>query len=155
MSNYISYTLAERAKRFAIKAHGDQMYGDKLYAYHLQGVVSFVEHRMKGDPMLSTYIAVAWLHDVLEDTTATYKEVEREFGVAIADAVRRLTKVKGQSYEDYLTGCIESAIAREVKIDDTMFNLTESFKSGNAKGMLKYPRQLDILVQGVYYECDY
>lgn len=147
--------LTSKAKRFALERHDDQKYGDKPYGYHLEGVVRLVEARMKGDPMLSTYVAAAWLHDTLEDTTATYKDLVDAFGVCIAENVQYLTKVKGEEYETYMRKVLKSAIAREIKICDTLFNLTESFKGGNQKGIQKYPRQLDILVQGEYYERDF
>lgn len=149
------YVLERRAERFATIKHGDQKYGEKPYVYHLKAVVGMVKTRMKGDPMLSTYIAVAWLHDVLEDTPTTFEELEREFGLAIAYSVLKLTKVKDVGYEFYMQNIIDHAIARQVKICDTMSNLLESFTTGNVRGMNKYPRQLDILVQGAYYERDH
>ncbi len=151
--------LESRAEAYARKAHGNQKYGDKPYAYHLSMVVENVKLRKKGDPLLSTYVAIAWLHDVIEDCGVTYEELEREFGVCIADAVRRLTKTKDTTYEAYMEGCIFSNMAREVKICDTMANLLESFASSGStnpalkakgeKGMKKYPRQLFILTEGV------
>jgi (p)ppGpp synthase/HD superfamily hydrolase len=143
--------LESKAKRFAIKAHGEQGYGDsgKPYSYHLEQVVANVKLRMKGDPLLSTYIAVAWLHDTIEDTGATFQDIEREFGMAIAYSVLRLTKMEGEDYTTYIESCIANAVAREVKICDTMANLTESFTTGNAKGLAKYPKQLDMLLKGV------
>jgi (p)ppGpp synthase/HD superfamily hydrolase len=147
--------LIAKAKRFADTAHGLQMYGTFPYTYHLGGVASLVAARMKGDPMLSTYVAAAWLHDVLEDTTATYKDLVDEFGLCIAEVVQYLTKVEGEEYEEYIRKVLKSAIAREIKICDTMFNLESSFRENNAKRVAKYARQLDILVQGVWYECDY
>lgn len=142
--------LETRAMKFAIEAHGDQMYGDHPYSYHLSQVVDNVLIRKFGDPLLSTYVAVAWLHDTMEDCGVTSKQIEDEFGLCIADAVGRLTKVKTVSYEHYLAGCIVSAIAREVKICDTMANLQESFRNNRQKGMLKYPKQLAILTAGVW-----
>lgn len=112
--------------------------------------MSLVSDRMKGDPMLSTYVAVAWLHDVLEDTDTTFKELVDEFGLAIATAVQAITKNDDLSYEAYMVNCCENAIAHIVKICDTLFNLNESFKSLNKKGMYKYPTQLAILVGGVW-----
>lgn len=140
--------LMMKAKRFAEKAHLGQKYGEQPYTYHLEGVVSLVTARMKADPMLSTYVAVAWLHDTLEDTTATFKQIHDEFGLAIATAVLALTKVEELSYERYMVGCCENSLAREVKICDTLFNLNESFKGSYVKGMNKYPKQLAILVAG-------
>lgn len=142
--------LETRAMKFAIEAHGDQMYGDHPYSYHLSQVVDNVMIRKFGDPMLSTYVAVAWLHDTMEDCGTTFKQIQDEFGLAIADAVQRLTKTKEMEYEHYLAGCIVSAVAREVKICDTMANLLESFRNNREKGMLKYPKQLAILTAGVW-----
>lgn len=146
--------LENKAKRFAVERHGDQMYGDKPYKYHLEGVVRLVKLRNHDHPMLSTLVAAAWLHDVLEDTTTTYKELVDTFGVCITEVVRYLTKIKGESYREYMTKVLISALAREIKICDTFFNLMKSFESLNHKGIQKYPRQLDILVEGVYYERD-
>lgn len=147
--------LTMKATRYANDAHGSQKYGAFPYSYHLQGVASLVAARKNGCPMLPTYVAVAWLHDVLEDTDETYENLVIVFGFEIANAVLKLTKRRGVSYETYLQSILQCPIAREVKICDTMFNLTESFKSGNIKGLAKYPRQLDILLQGVWYERDY
>lgn len=142
--------LEAKAKRFALKAHGDQKYGDHPYAYHLGQVVENVRLRMKDDPMLSIYLAVAWLHDTLEDTNVTFKELHDEFGLCVAAAVLALTKVDELSYEQYMVNCCENAIAREVKTCDTMANLNESFRSLRKKGMYKYPTQLAILVAGTW-----
>jgi (p)ppGpp synthase/HD superfamily hydrolase len=141
------YVLTRRAERFATIKHGDQMYGDKPYTYHLQAVVDNVKLRMKGHPLLHIYIVVAWLHDVMEDCGVTLQQLVDEFGLDIAFAVQDLTK-EGD-YLDYIQTCIDNELAREVKICDTMANLTESFKSGNAKGLAKYPKQLHMLIEGV------
>lgn len=150
--------LIAKAKRYATEKHKGQKYGDEPYTYHLELVVANVAMRKKGDPMLSTYIAAAWLHDVMEDCGVLYSEIEREFGVAIAYAVQCLTKTKDESYQRYIQSCIDCAVAREVKICDTMANLTESFKSSShpnptvrakgAKGIAKYPLQLHMLIEG-------
>lgn len=150
--------LMAKAKSFALEAHGDQTYAGNPYSYHLMAVVANVMIRRKDDPLLSTYVAVAWLHDTMEDCGITFKQIEDEFGLCIAECVRRLTKTKGMEYEHYLAGCIVSNIAREVKICDTMANLTQSFyscgsdnpaeRSKGEKGMTKYPNQLNILVRG-------
>lgn len=57
-----------------------------------------------------------------------------------------------EDYRDYLETVIENPLAREVKICDTMANLTQSVKKNNAKRIAKYTRQLAILVKGEYFE---
>jgi len=144
--------LEKKAESYALTKHAGQMYGDEPYSYHLNMVVNNTRQYTSGDPLQHIYIAVAWLHDVMEDCGVTYKELVDEFGVCVAECVQRLTKTDDKTYEEYLMGCLGSAFARQVKIADTMANMTESFRNRRDKGMQKYPRQLDILVQGVFYE---
>jgi (p)ppGpp synthase/HD superfamily hydrolase len=149
--------LESKAKRFALEKHGNQRYGEHPYSYHLVRVVENVRYRMKGNPLLSMYIAVAWLHDVIEDCGVSFVELSVLFGEDIAMAVYTLSNNRGrptdftpeECYLLYIQDCIENAIAREVKICDTMANLTESFMSGNEKGLAKYPKQLDMLLKGI------
>jgi (p)ppGpp synthase/HD superfamily hydrolase len=114
--------------------------------------VENVNKRNQGHPLLSTLVAIAWLHDVLEDTDTEYRILDREFGTCVAYAVLGLTKREGRPYKEYIESIVGAALAREVKICDTMANMVESIKSSNTKGLVKYPRQLTILVTGVYYE---
>lgn len=138
--------LINKAKQFALVKHAGQMYGDDPYSYHLNAVVENVQMRMRWHPQLHIYICVAWLHDVMEDCGVSLQELVDLFGLEIALAVQDLTK--DGDYLKYIQGCINCAIAREVKICDTMANLVESFKSGNARGLAKYPKQLHMLIEG-------
>jgi guanosine-3',5'-bis(diphosphate) 3'-pyrophosphohydrolase len=82
--------VLQRARRLATIAHGDQKYGDEFpYAVHLQATESVLLRFGITDFELR---AIAWLHDVLEDTEKTYEELEVFFGSAIADAVADLTR---------------------------------------------------------------
>ena len=89
--------LVQHAERYATSAHRriDQRrkYTDQPYDAHLRAVVEIVE-TVTGDPEL---LAAAWLHDTLEDTPATYDDVEREFGTEVADLVAELTDVSRAS----------------------------------------------------------
>ena len=145
-------SLEKRAEEFAVERHKGQKYGDNEYVYHLRQVVENVKKRNQFHPLLSTLIAIAWLHDVLEDTDTEYSELVSEFGTCVAFCVSQLSKSPEVSYKEYMERIVFTALAREVKICDTCENMVESIKSGNAKGLAKYPRQLTILVTGVYYE---
>lgn len=144
--------LTSKARLFAVEKHKGQKYGDNDYVHHLQGVVRNVVKRNADNPLLAILIAIAWLHDVLEDCDVTLQELINEFGVCIAFSVQDLSKTKGQDYKEYMLQCCKTALAREVKICDTLFNLNESFFSGNVKGMNKYPTQLAILQMGHWAE---
>lgn len=137
--------LVQRAKEFAIAAHGDQMYAKYKYAYHLQCVVDLVEKRNKDAENLEILLAVAWLHDVVEDTAVTHTEIKATFGEEVGFPVWLLTKKKFVEYEAYMIMCKSNDISLEVKKCDTMTNLHHSFKGNRSKGVLKYSKQLAIL----------
>lgn len=82
-----------RAKRYAVRAHGDQKYGDEFpYVLHLQAVESVLLRFGIFDEDLRM---AAWLHDVLEDTDSEYEDLVTFFGREVADIVAILTEPKG------------------------------------------------------------
>ena len=89
--------LVARAEQYAIGAHGriDQRrkYTNQAYDAHLKAVVDIVATVTDQAEVL----AAAWLHDTLEDTPATYDDLENEFGTEVADLVTELTDVSRAS----------------------------------------------------------
>lgn len=85
------------ARDFAIKAHGDQKYGDRPYVEHLDAVAAIV--RGWGYGPASNAVRAAYLHDVLEDTPVTMRELVETFGQPLADMVWACTGV-GDSREE-------------------------------------------------------
>ncbi|MGB5590472.1 MAG: HD domain-containing protein [Gammaproteobacteria bacterium] len=85
--------LVSRAQRYATQAHRriDQRrkYSGQPYDTHLKAVADIVRS-VTDDPQT---LAAAWLHDTLEDTPATYEEIESEFGTEVAHLVEELTDV--------------------------------------------------------------
>ena len=135
--------MTNKARDFAIKWHGDQMYGDKPYVYHLDQVADYVVQQ--GYDTLDFYCAVAYLHDILEDTECSYQEIEKTFGWQVASAVETLTKREGISYRDYIKHIKQSCIASVVKIADTKANLRQSILDNNKNRIVKYAKQLMLL----------
>ncbi|MCB9745514.1 MAG: bifunctional (p)ppGpp synthetase/guanosine-3',5'-bis(diphosphate) 3'-pyrophosphohydrolase [Alphaproteobacteria bacterium] len=82
-------TRIEEARALALRAHGDQRYGEHPYAWHLQRVVELAE------PYGEDAVVAAWLHDAVEDTPLTLDEVRAAFGDPVADAVDLVTDVEG------------------------------------------------------------
>lgn len=69
---------------YAIRAHGDQTYGDLPYVVHLDAVASILmDWGMDG----AEIIAAAYLHDVLEDTDVTMTDLRKTFGDGVARIV--------------------------------------------------------------------
>ncbi|MCA1297239.1 RelA/SpoT family protein [Stappia indica] len=100
------YELVERVQRF--NPNADEALLNKAYVYAMQKHGS--QTRASGDPFFShplevaailtnlrlddATIAVALLHDTIEDTSATRDEIDRLFGPEIGKLVDGLTKIK-------------------------------------------------------------
>ena len=134
----IAYGLAE-------KWHAGQMYGDQSYMYHLNAVVESIKRKW-GDGNRAL-LAVAILHDILEDTDLTEEELKLLVGKDITKCVVALTKVDGEQYEHYIYRVKEFHYSKEVKIHDTLCNLTESIMADSAYRIKKYSNQLQMLVK--------
>ncbi|MFA5122130.1 bifunctional (p)ppGpp synthetase/guanosine-3',5'-bis(diphosphate) 3'-pyrophosphohydrolase [Zavarzinia sp.] len=82
--------LLNRAYVFSMKAHGSQKRasGDPYFSHPLE--VAGILTEMKLD---SNTIVTALLHDTIEDTVATYEDIERLFGPKIAQLVDGVTKL--------------------------------------------------------------
>lgn len=114
--------------------------------FRKDGVTPYIEHpkavaaSVVGDPLLE---AVAWLHDVLEDTHETGQSLRRQ-GVPdrVIEAVELLTKWPGQFDDAYYARVLSDPVATRVKISDIRHNL-----SGNPspKAEARYLKYLPIL----------
>ena len=98
--NLIPQFARERVKQardFALLAHGEQKYGDQPYIIHLDAVAAIVAENEK-DPdsfEASQRIAIALLHDGIEDTEVTAKQLERAFGPHVARQVSLVSDAEG------------------------------------------------------------
>ena len=92
--------MKERIKKaydFAVEKHGYQKYGDRPYIVHLQDVYDeLVNHGITETKIL----VAAWLHDVIEDTSANYNEVKRKFSEGVAEIVYACTDDLGKDREE-------------------------------------------------------
>lgn len=75
-------------------------------------------------PYGGTAVAVAWLHDVVEDSAVTVDAIEACFGPEIARAVDALTRRKrDETYEAYIERVAANPLAVGVKLCDLADNL--------------------------------
>lgn len=67
----------------------------------------------------------AILHDILEDTCFTHGDLKRMLGVSdeILEALRLLTRRRGESYRTYIESLTVSPLAVAVKISDLKDNM--------------------------------
>jgi len=84
-------SLLNRAYVYAMTAHGNQLRasGDPFFSHPLE--VAAILTDLKLD---DATVVAALLHDVVEDTAATHREIEDLFGPEIASLVDGLTKIK-------------------------------------------------------------
>jgi len=76
-----------KARKFALERHGNQMYGDKPYIFHLDMVYEITKNLGFDED----YQVAAYLHDVLEDTKTTKDELCSIFGQRVANMVFSVT----------------------------------------------------------------
>ena len=103
-------TMIENARILAAEYHDGMTdkYGNP-YMEHLDRVADRVRE-MEYDFVDETseielYIATAYLHDIIEDTTATEIQVAAAgFPSVILEAVVKLTRIRGMTYADYIEG---------------------------------------------------
>jgi (p)ppGpp synthase/HD superfamily hydrolase len=110
---------------FARHAHRDQKrkYTGNPYADHLAEVAGIVATVERADAAL----AVAWLHDVVEDCGVTLDEIEDRFGLTVAIGVSGLSDMETGNREhrkqlsrERLAGC--SGWIQNIKCADLISN---------------------------------
>jgi (p)ppGpp synthase/HD superfamily hydrolase len=108
------------AKRIATHAHRGQVdKAGQLYITHPE----FVASQVTGDEAK----AVAWLHDVVEDTPVTFDDLRTEgLSEKAIEAVAAITKRDGESYEMYLARVVANPLAKAVKLADLKHNMDTS-----------------------------
>lgn len=126
----------------AWKYHEGQKYGNLPYSHHLQEVADSVA----GGTTDERLIQVAWLHDILEDTTMPLLTLYTLFEDNVAKAVEDMTRKQGMERNLYLATCKANPMARIVKIHDSLCNLRASVMRFDQKRIKKYTEQIAYLV---------
>lgn len=132
------------ARAIAEKAHADQV--DKAgepYIGHPAHVAASVE----GDKAK----AVAWLHDVVEDTSTTFDDL-RAAGVddEVLAALELLTHDKSAPYMEYVAAIKKNDLARTVKLADLAHNSDLSrlpeVTEADLRRVEKYRQAMEVLM---------
>ena len=150
--------VALHALAIAEKAHAEQFRKD--------GVTPYIEHPMKVASFLYTVgirddeiLAVALLHDVLEDTDVTVADLHEEgFSVEVIEAVSLVTKKRGYNNNEYYTAILNNPYATIVKLADrahnleTLYNFTQDKKESYLEETKTYIFPLLNKAQHTYYK---
>ncbi len=134
--------LLNKAYVYSMRAHGSQKRasGDPFFSHPLEvaGILADLKFDFKT-------IITALLHDVVEDTTLTFKDIKKNFGHEIAnlvDGVTKLTKLEGRSdkfnqaenFRKLLLATSEDIRVLLVKLADRLHNMrTMSFLKNKEK----------------------
>ena len=124
----------------ATKSHQGQFRRDGVTPYitHPEAVANAFPTKCEG------LKAVAWLHDVLEDTNTTEEDLlQAGISLWVVQAVQYLTKTPGEDYLAYLARVKASGIAADVKVQDILHNLGDD---PSPKQVKKYAIALKFLL---------
>lgn len=145
--------LAYKAMMFAREAHAGQVrkYTGNPYADHLAEVAGIVATLDGNDDVWpQQMIAVAWLHDCVEDQDVQYAQLCRLFGVVVADGVMLLSDLEvGNRAERKAAGRNRLAAApgwvQSIKCADLISN-TSSIVQHDPKSAVTYLEEKRLLL---------
>ncbi|MBP5432837.1 HD domain-containing protein [Ruminococcus sp.] len=139
--------LTRKAMKLAYNAHHGQLDKSGIpYIFH----PFHLAEQMKDEYTICT----ALLHDVVEDTNVTLKELEDIFPPVVTEAVRLLTHNKDTDYFEYVRAISTNQIARTVKIADLRHNSDKSRLDGTKndsetlRRLEKYAKAIKLLTEG-------
>lgn len=140
------------ARQFAIEHHGQQRYGELPYVVHLDDVASRVEHYGEDATV------VAYLHDVVEDTSVSESDIEQNFGLFVAQCVSILTdeaginrkERKAKTYAKMKGVHGDLTLALVVKAADRLANIAACVKAENSSMFNMYQLEHSIFKESVY-----
>ena len=142
------------AQAFATKHHAAigqvRKYTGEPYITHPAAVVELV----RSVPHTEVMLAAAWLHDTVEDTTATLTDIYEAFGKDVAQMVEMLTDISipglgnraQRKAMDHEHTALASPEAKTVKLADLIDN-TRSIVARDPKFARIYLQEKQLLLQ--------
>ena len=152
-NKFLNPKTLSKAYDFALKAHEKQKRDEgSPYIIHPVAVANILTE-LKLD---SATIATGLLHDTIEDTHATYKTIEKEFGKEVADLVDGVTKIsvfenkaasnsKAENFRKLILATSKDIRVLLVKLADRLHNMrTIKFVSSKDKQTRKAKETMEI-----------
>lgn len=134
MLSFVQYIIEtpEQALAYARNAHKGQMRSDNKtpYIVHPTRVAQSVIQYKKSHN-IDALVSAAYLHDTLEDTSATFEELQKLFGILVASLVQELTsdkdKIKQVGKTAYLSHKMAtmSSYGLVIKLADRLDNVQD------------------------------
>ena len=152
-NKFLNPNTLDKAYNFALKAHEKQKRDEgSPYIIHPVAVANILTE-LKLD---SATIATGLLHDTIEDTHATYKTIEKEFGKEVADLVDGVTKIsayenqaasdsKAENFRKLILATSKDIRVLLVKLADRLHNMrTIQFVTNKDKQIRKAKETMEI-----------
>ena len=152
-NKFLNPETLTKAYDFALKAHEKQKRDEgSPYIIHPIAVANILTE-LKLD---SATIATGLLHDTIEDTYATYKTIEQEFGKEVADLVDGVTKIseyenqalsnsKAENFRKLILATSKDIRVLLVKLADRLHNMrTIKFVKDTEKQIRKAKETMEI-----------
>ena len=152
-NRFLNPATLSKAYDFALKAHEKQKRDEgSPYIIHPVAVANILTE-LKLD---SATIATGLLHDTIEDTHATYKTIEKEFGKEVADLVDGVTKIsvfenkassnsKAENFRKLILATSKDIRVLLVKLADRLHNMrTIKFVTSKEKQIRKAKETMEI-----------
>ncbi|MGE5564674.1 MAG: RelA/SpoT family protein [Parcubacteria group bacterium] len=132
--------MLNRAYVYAVRMHGSQTRasGDPYFAHPIEVAGILTEYRLD-----TASIVTALLHDVIEDTSVTRKDIEELFGPEVAELVEGVTKLSQLELNSEHTRQAENlrkfilAISKDVRV--LMVKLADRLHNMRTLGFIKSP----------------
>lgn len=132
--------IITKSKEYAIKCHSEtnHLYDGKPYEVHLSMVfrnaIQF-SHLVPSDQR-DSFLAAAWVHDVIEDCRQTYNDVLNATNKEVAELAYALTNEKGKNRKEranwkYYNDMRSVPNAVLLKVCDRIANMVYSIDSGS------------------------
>jgi (p)ppGpp synthase/HD superfamily hydrolase len=153
------YLRLEQALTFSLEAHAGQTQSltpnqgltTIPYSNHVVQVARWTL-AIGGD---ADAVAVALLHDVLEDTDTSSQTIEQRFGSVVLSGVDALTRKEGVSRADFLEHVSElPSPHREVKLIDRYHNLVRGFTTEKPAYLDRYLKETELVYRPVAESVD-
>lgn len=112
-------SLTNKAIKLAYNAHhGQTDINGVPYIFHPYHVAEQMTDELT--------VCTALLHDVVEDTSITIEQLEKEFPSEVTEALKLLTHNENTDYFDYIRRIRTNSIAKAVKLADLAHNSDRS-----------------------------
>lgn len=144
---HISIDKVNEALEYATILHKGQVRKDNTeYINHPTRVANYISNLNLKKDYKNFLITCSYLHDTIEDTTATYKDIKTKFGELVANLVLELTNDKDLKKELGKTKYLQLKMANMtdlaliVKLADRLDNVKDLVNS-NEKFRIKYLKE--------------